>query len=646
MNVDDRNGTTVFRRTTEYTPPRSWRTWLIGRPLSTADAPHQTIGKFIGLAVFASDALSSTAYATQEMLVILVAAGTMALGYVFPLSIAIVVLLALVTISYEQTIHAYPNGGGSYIVSRDNLGTVPSMVAAASILTDYVLTVAVSISSAVAQVVSAVPVLFEYRVWLAVGFVFFIMMINLRGLKESGKAFAVPTYFFIVMMLVMLIVGMFRYLTGSLGKVVDPPEIEMVHAASGMSLFLLLRAFSSGTTALTGIEAISDGIPAFKEPRTKNAGTTLILMATILSTLLLGISFLSAHIHAVPSEAETVISQLARTALGGRSVLYLMVITATTVILALAANTSFADFPRLSAITSMDGLLPRQLAYRGSRLVYSRGIITLALIASILIIIFQASVTKLIPLYAIGVFLSFTLSQSGMARRWWKIGHLKEGEERKERGSTLRPDKNWLTKMIVNGFGALLTMIVAIMFAVTKFKDGAWMVIIIIPMMVLIFAAIRHHYTSIARALSTEDYFSAPRIARHRVILLVGGVHKGTLNALRYATMLSDDITGVHVSIDPEETRKVQEKWERLGQGYRLVIVESPYRLFIEPLLEYIDDLDKKRQPNEVITIVVPEFVPRHWWNNLLHTQTALLLRMVLIFKKDIVITNIPYQVD
>jgi len=646
MNVDDQNGTTVFRRSTEYTPPRSWRTWLIGRPLSTADAPHQTIGKFIGLAVFASDALSSTAYATQEMLVILVAAGTLALGYVFPISIAIVVLLALVTISYEQTIHAYPNGGGSYIVSRDNLGTVPSMVAAASILTDYVLTVAVSISSAVAQVVSAVPALFEYRVWIAVGFVFFIMLINLRGLKESGKAFAIPTYFFIVMMLVTLAVGMFRYLTGSLGTVVNPPEIEMVHAASGISLFLLLRAFSSGTTALTGIEAISDGIPAFKEPRTKNAGATLILMATILSTLLLGISFLSAHIHAVPSEAETVISQLARTALGGRSALYLMVITATTIILALAANTSFADFPRLSAITSMDGLLPRQLAYRGSRLVYSRGIITLALIASILIIIFQASVTKLIPLYAIGVFLSFTLSQSGMARRWWKIGHLKEGEERKERGSTLRPDKNWMTKMVVNGLGALLTMIVAIMFAITKFTDGAWMVIIIIPMMVLVFSVIRHHYASVAKALSTEDYFSAPRIARHRVILLVGGVHKGTLSALRYATMLSDDITGVHVSIDPDETRKVQEKWERLGQGYRLVIVESPYRLFVEPLLEYIDELDKKRQPNEVITIVVPEFVPRHWWNNLLHTQTAFLLRMVLIFKKDIVITNIPYQVD
>ena len=349
-DTDDANGTTVVRRTTEYTPARSWRTWLIGRPLATADAPHQTIGKVVGLAVFASDALSSTAYATQEMLVILAAAGTAAFGYAFPISIAIVVLLAIVTISYEQTIHAYPGGGGAYIVARDNLGELPAQTAGAALLTDYILTVAVSISSGVAQIVSAYPELFPYRVWLAVGLVLFVMLVNLRGVKESGAVFAIPTYFFVVMMFLTVGVGLVRYLAGSLGTVVDPPPLEMVGTAQALTLFLILRAFSSGTTALTGVEAISNGITAFKEPRSRNAGITLIWMSFILGMLLLAITFLSGQIGAIPSEEETVISQLARTAFGGRGVLYLAIIAATTVILIMAANTSFADFPRLSAL--------------------------------------------------------------------------------------------------------------------------------------------------------------------------------------------------------------------------------------------------------------------------------------------------------
>ncbi|MEW6649279.1 MAG: APC family permease, partial [Chloroflexota bacterium] len=420
MNIEDRQGTTVLRRESESQPRRDWRTWLFGRPLPTADAPHQTIGVLIGLAVFASDALSSTAYATQEMLVILMVLGSEAYNYVFPLSIGIVLLLTIVTLSYEQTVHAYPNGGGAYTVSRDNLGVLPSKVAASALLTDYILTVAVSISSGVAQIVSALPVLFPYRVWMAVGFVLFIMIMNLRGVKESGRAFAIPTYFFVFAMFTTVIVGLIRYLSGGLGVVVDPPHLEVIHISQGVGLFLILRAFSSGTAALTGIEAISNGIPAFKEPRSHNAGRTLIIMSVILGTLMLAISFLSAHIRAVPSEEETVISQLARTAFDGRGALYLGVIVATTVILIMAANTAFADFPRLSAITATDGLLPRQLTYRGSRLVYSYGIVLLALMSCGLIIIFQASVTRLIPLYAVGVFLSFTLSQTGMARRWWK----------------------------------------------------------------------------------------------------------------------------------------------------------------------------------------------------------------------------------
>jgi len=646
MNIEDQTGTTVLRRETEAKPKKSWRTWLIGRPLPTADAPHQTIGVLIGLAVFASDALSSTAYATQEMLVILMVLGERAYDYVFPLAVGIVILLGIVTLSYEQTVHAYPNGGGAYTVSRDNLGVLPSKIAASALLTDYILTVSVSISSGVAQIVSAVPDLFPYRVWVAVGFIAFIMVMNLRGVKESGRAFAIPTYFFVIMMYLTVVVGLIRYFGGNLGLVENPPPLEVFHGTVGVGIFLILRAFSSGTAALTGIEAISNGIPAFKEPRSKNAGTTLIIMSLILGSLMLGISFLSGHIRAVPSEAETVISQLARTAFDGRGVFYGGVIIATTVILIMAANTAFADFPRLSAIAASDGLLPRQLTYRGSRLVYSRGIILLALVSSLLIIVFQASVTRLIPLYAVGVFLSFTLSQTGMAHRWWKISKLKEGEEIKEHSSILRYDPNWLIKLIINGFGAVCTGIVMLVFATTKFVDGAWVVIVIIPTLVFIFTGIERHYRHLASKLSLENYGGLPQIARHRVIIPIGGVHRGTLAALRYARTLSDDITAVHVSIDPQEAERVRTKWETWGDGRRLVILESPYRLFIEPLLEYIEEIEALRQPNEIITIVVPEFVPRHWWASLLHTQTALTLRMALLFHKDIVITSVPYQVD
>ncbi len=645
-NLNQDNGTTVLRRTTDYKPPVSWRTWLIGRPLQTADAPHETIGKFIGLAVFASDALSSTAYATQEMLVILVAIGAAAYGYVFPISIGIAILLAIVTFSYEQTIHAYPNGGGSYIVSRDNLGEIPAQVAAAALLTDYILTVAVSISSGVAQIVSAVEFLFPYRVWLGVGLVVFVMLVNLRGVRESGMTFAFPSYFFVVMMYLTVGVGLFRYFSGSLGTVIDPPEMEMLGATQGVSLLLILRAFSNGTSALTGVEAVSNGIPAFKEPRTHNAGVTLIWMSSILGTLLLGISFLTGHIQAVPSEMETVISQLARTAYGGRNIFYLAMVAGTSVILIMAANTSFADFPRLSAIAASDGFLPRQLAYRGSRLVYSRGIVALALLASALIVIFEASVTRLIPLYAIGVFLSFTLSQAGMARRWWKIGRLQPGELVQERGSVLKYVADWKHKMVVNGVGSVLTAVVMVVFAVTKFMDGAWVVVIIIPAMVTLLSAIHRHYRNVASKLTLDHYGAPPRIVRHRVLLTLGGVHRGSLAALRYAKTLSDDITAVHVMIEPADAERVREKWALWGDGNRLVILDSPYRLFIEPLLEYIDEIDRQRQPNEIITIVVPEFVSRHWWNNLLHTHTAAVLRLALLFRKDIVITNIPYQVD
>jgi hypothetical protein len=419
----------------------------------------------------------------------------------------------------------------------------------------------------------------------------------------------------------------------------------VVGTTQAVTLFLLLRAFAGGTSALTGTEAISNGIPAFKEPRSHNAGMTLIWMAATLGTLMLGITFLAVQVTAVPSEAETVISQLARTALGGRDILYLGVIAGTSIILILAANTSFADFPRLSALVAGDGFLPRQFTYRGSRLVYSRGIIALGLIASLLIALFGASVNALIPLYAIGVFLSFTLSQAGMAHRWWKVGHMAPGQEIKERGSTLRYEPGWETKMVINGFGSACTAVVTLVFAATKFVDGAWIVVVLVPTLVMIFFTIHYHYRDLARELSLEDYGTPPRIIRHRVILPIGGVHRGTLAALHYARSLSDDVTAVHVPIDPAEGEALRHKWEMWGDGVRLVMLESPYRLFLEPLLEYIEEVSAHRQPNEVITVVVPQFVPKHWWNNLLHTQTAIQLRLVLLFKPGIVVTDVPYHV-
>ena len=549
------------------------------------------------------------------------------------------------TISYEQTIHAYPGGGGAYIVARDNLGELPAQTAGAALLTDYILTVSVSVSSGVAQIISAYPSLFQYRVWIAVAAVLLIMLINLRGVKESGTAFAIPTYFFVVVMVLTVGYGFFRFFTGSLGAVIDPPHFEAHNVISVITPFILLHAFANGTTALTGVEAISNGITAFKEPRSKNAGITLIWMSVILGSLFLGLSFLTGKVQAVFSEEETVISQLARTIFDGRGALYYMLISGTTVILIMAANTAFADFPRLGALHAGDGFLPRQLTYRGSRLVYSRGIMTLAVIASFLIIIFQASVTKLIPLYAIGVFLSFTLSQAGMARRWWKIGHLKPGEEIVEPGSVLKFEKGWKYRMAINGFGSVCTAIVMVVFAVTKFKEGAWVVLILTPVLVTIFFSIHHHYKDVANNLSLDNFGAIPPIrTRHRVIMPISGVHQGSLAALRYARMLSDDVTAVHVAIEPAESEKVKKKWEMWGEGTRMVMLNSPYRLFLEPMLEYITEISERRQPGETLTIVVPEFISNNALSSALHTNTADLLRTQLKRKEGIVIINVPYH--
>jgi len=473
---------------------------------------------------------------------------------------------------------------------------------------------------------------------LAVGLLLLIMLANLRGVKESGSLFAIPTYFFLAMTILTVGAGFVRYITGNLGPLTNPP-LDAIQATQPLTLFLLLRAFSNGTTALTGVECISNGVTAFKEPRTHNAARTMVWMSGLLGVLFLGVTFLLCAIGAVPAESETVISQLARMVFGGRNLLYLGTIAATTIILVLATNTAFADFPRLTAAIGKDGFLPRQLAYRGSRLVFSRGITTLTAIATLLIIVFQASVTALVPLWAVGVFVSFTLSQAGMTRHWWRIGH---GQKRAGEPA----DRGWGWKMVVNGFGAVCTAIVSIIFAVTKFRDGAWIIVLLIPSLVTILIIIHRHYRRLARDLSLDNLGRPPRTHRHRVIVPISGVHRGTLITLDYARSLSPDVTAVHISIDPAETDRLRRKWEEWGEGVRLVIIDSPYRAFLEPFLEYVEGLNRQRQADERMTIVVGQLVPREWWHNLLHTQTAYWLRFALLSKNDIVVTEVPYQVD
>lgn len=642
---DDDAGSTILHRKSKNKTPQSWRTWLIGTPLPTADAPHETIGKLVGLAVFAGDALSSIAYAPQETLLILAAAGADGFRYAVPISLTVTFLLVIVTISYVQTIHAYPGGGGAYTVARENLGELSGQVAGAALLIDYVLLAAVAVSSGTAQLVSAWPELYPYRVSVAIGIIGLITLANLRGVRESGTAFSIPIYFFLVVIFLTIGVGFFRLLTGTLGTVVDPPVLHMAEAAQVVSLFLILKAFANGTTALTGVETVSNGVTAFREPRSHNASLTLIWMASILGVLYLGITFLLVRIGAVPSETETVISQLARTVFDSRGLMYLFNIAGTTIILVLATNTAFAGFPRLSAVMAADGFLPHQLSYRGSRLVYSRGIVALGGFAAVLVFSFQASVTALVPLWAIGVFLSFTLSQLGMARRWWKNGHPAPVEPGLERTAAPQSTQGWRLKWFINGFGAVCTALVTAVFAVTKFVDGAWIVLVLIPIGVFIFVGIHRHYLILADNLSLRRGFHELHVRRHRVILPISGIHQGSLGALNYALALSTDVTAVYVSIDPEDAESVRIKWEVWGKGVRLVILDSPYRLVVEPLLDYIEEISRVKQPNEVITIVVPQFVPRAWWHNLLHAQTATWLRLALLFKPGIVVTDVPYQV-
>jgi amino acid transporter len=622
----------------------SWKHALIGRPLETQALAHQTVSNFIGLAVFASDALSSTAYATQEILVILASAGLGAsiLGLSIPVAITIAVLLVIVTVSYRQTIFAYPNGGGAYIVARDNLGEVAAQIAGAALLTDYILTVSVSISSGVEQIASGIPTLLPFKVELAVAVIVLMTVVNLRGVKESGTIFAVPTYFFLIMMFLTLIIGFVRLLTGNLPTITDVAAIQRIPEQLG--LFLILKAFSSGCTALTGVEAISNGITAFKEPRSRNAATTLTWMSGILITLFLGITFLAHQISALPSENETVISQLARSIYGNGSIMYFLTLAGTALILLMAANTSYADFPRLAALHAGDGFLPRQLTFRGSRLVFSWGIVALASCATLLVIVSGASVTALIPLYAIGVFLSFTMSQSGMAVRLWKTSKLKPGETIKGLETTMSYDPHWRLHLSISAFGAICTFIVMLVFAITKFTSGAWFVVLLVPTLVFIFFRIHHHYHSVAVALSLPAKSADLKPRKVQTIILVDGVHRETERIVRFAKSLGNPWRAVHIATRPEKVAEVKQRWkERIGEG-ELEVIESPYRHLAAPIREYVEKI-LQENPDTMVHVIMGHLVMDNFWEQVLHQNSALIFNVALGGLDNVVMTAVPYQI-
>ncbi|HTO11872.1 MAG TPA: APC family permease [Candidatus Binatia bacterium] len=595
---------------------------FVGTPLPTAQSRHERLGKATALATFASDALSSVAYATEEILLVLILAGSVALSYSLPIGIAIALLIAIVVSSYRQTIRAYPQGGGAYIVSKDNLGVLSGLVAAAALLIDYVLTVAVSVAAGVAAVTSALPQLYPLRVWLCVAAVATVSVANLRGIRESGKLFAAPTYLFIVSLGAVVAWGVVGAVFDLLPKApyqAHPPGLE------GVGLFLILRAFASGCAALTGVEAVSDGVPAFKPPEAHNARVVLTWLGIILILLFLGITYLAYDLGIVPRENETVVSQIARHVFGG-GVAYFELQFVTMLILLLAANTSFADFPRLAYFLARDRFIPRQFATQGDRLVFSNGIVILGGVALGLLLVFQGDTHRLIPLYAVGVFISFTLSQASMVRRWLRV-----------RGD------GWWWRLGLNGLGAVATGVVMVTIATTKFSHGAWIVVLLIPTLVAVFLTVHRHYDTVASQLSLED-MPAPPPLDHTVLVLVGDLHRGVVRALQYAQALSPTAKAVYVETDPERTRRLEERWGKWGMGVPLIVLNSPYRSLLGPLMEYIDQLQKQRGDHHVVTIVVPEFLPARWWQQLLHNQTALLIKGQLLFRKNVVVTDVPYH--
>jgi amino acid transporter len=609
---------------------------VIGSPIASADEGHQRLSKKVALPVFASDAISSTAYATDEILVVLLGGAT--IGYaaftkLIPIAIVVAVLLVIVITSYRQTIYAYPSGGGSYVVSKENLGTIPALVAGSSLLVDYILTVAVSVAGGVLAIRSAFGFDHKWTVPICLLCVLVMTLANLRGLKESGALFAPPTYIYVISLIVLITVGLVRVFILKNIDPIDPAKVskeavEFSEGSKSLGLMMLLRAFSSGAVALSGVEAVSNGVPAFKKPESKNAASTIVAMGAILGTCFIGISVLAAHLKPVRGDNDpTGIALMAAQVYGGKGVLFWIMQISTFAILILAANTAYADFPRLSSIIAKDGFLPRQFANRGDRLVFSNGVIFLAAVASVLIVIFDGQISALIPLYAFGVFTGFTLSQTGMVRH-----HLKHKEPR------------WKLSLAINAIGAFTTFVIAMIVVVSKFTEGAWIPAALIPIMVFGFYAVGKHYAHVKQSLVVPPGYKSPR-RTHYVVVLVGKVNRGVLDAVQYARSLSPErIIALSIVQDPEEERALHQQWDDYDVPIELHTISSPYRELTRPVLQYLDEIDQERD-DDIITVVIPESVTKvssQW----LHNQSAFALKARLLYRPDTVVVSVPVHVD
>ena len=601
---------------------------LIGPPLPTQELGHEKLNKVRALAAFSPDALSSIAYANQEIFLGLVVAGSAGLAMAWPIGVAIAIVLAIVSLSYFQTIHGYPTGGGSYIVARSNLGTLPGLVAAGALMIDYVLTAAVSLTAGVEAIASAFPGLWPHRVVLALALLLVISLLNLRGIRETGTVMSIPVYLFLFTYLPMLVYGGVRLVIE--GQV--PMSITAPPAIQPLTTILILHAFSSGCTALTGIESISNGVPNFRPPEAKNAGRTLIVMAALMGVLFVGSIGLTYGFAVVAGPQETILSALARSILGNGPG-YILIQASTLLVLTVAANTSFAGFPRVAAILARDGFFPRQFTGLGDRLVFANGIGALAVVAGGLIIAFGGDSHSLVPLFAVGAFLAFTLSQSGMVVHWWR-----------ERG------RRWIVKSAFNAIGALATLVTLLVVGVSKFLDGAWITILLIPLIVVVLLKIRSHYQDVARALSMRGLPPSLKPAPPpRVVIPISGVHRGIIDAIAYSQSIAKDVTAVYVEMEPGEGEKIKKKWEQWWPDVPLVIVPSPYRSIIKPLLDFMDETDQKHNDGQLATVVLPEFIPAKWWQGLLHNQTALMLKAAMLYRRrqhgfQRAIIDIPYH--
>ncbi|MEZ2657008.1 APC family permease [Aneurinibacillus aneurinilyticus] len=595
--------------------------FLIGRPMKSHELANEKLSKLKALAVLSSDALSSVAYGTEQILLVLITMGAVALWYSIPISFAVLGLLAILILSYRQTIYAYPMGGGAYIVAKDNLGTTVGLVAGGSLLVDYILTVAVSTSAATDAITSAFPVLHEHRVIIALLMILTVTILNLRGITESATILMYPVYLFVFAVFLLIIGGIYQWMTGNAH--VQPPVYGA--AVPGITLFLLLRAFSSGCSALTGVEAVSNAIPNFREPASKNAARTLIMMGFILGAMFIGISLLAYVFGIAPKADETVVSQITATVFG-RGIIYYFIQAVTALILFLAANTAFAAFPLLAFMLAKDRFLPNMFMVRGDRLGFSNGIIFLSILSALLIIASQGDTENLIPLYAIGVFIPFTLSQAGMMKRW-----------------ITKRLAGWLLPFVINTIGMLTTLTICLIFLITKFSQ-VWTIFLFLPVVIFAFKKVNEHYRDLADELRIDVTTEKPEKKGSVIVIPVAGITQVIRNTISYAQSLSDDIVAVYVGFDDEEIKKMEKKWAEWDPGVRLIVLRSRYRSIVRPLSRFIDTVEWKKAATDHVTVMIPQFITKRWWHNLLHNQTSLLLRAYLFARQDVKISTVPYR--